>query len=93
VKIRQIIQPGKAYGLGFGEVRAMVQSETNQFNDQLLNHLPPFNTEADLQPSTENLAAVLYQRIRQKLPAGLRPDSVTVWESPTNYVTYAEEDE
>lgn len=93
VKIRQSIQAGKAYGLGFGEVRALVQSETTRFNDKLLNQMPPFNAEDDLQPTTENLAAVLYQRIQQKLPAGMRPDSVTVWESPTNYVTYAEEDE
>jgi 6-pyruvoyl-tetrahydropterin synthase len=92
VKIRQTIQPGKAYGLGFGEVRAMVQSETNQFNDKLLNQMPPFSTETDLQPTTENLAAVLYQRIRHKLPVNMRLDSITVWESPTNYVTYAEEE-
>lgn len=93
VKIRQSLQAGMAYGLGFGDVRTLVQSETNQFNDKLLNQIPPFSTEDDLQPTTENVAAVLYQRIRRRLPAGMRPDSVTVWESPTNYVTYAEEDE
>lgn len=93
VKIRQAIQPGQAYGLGFGEVRELVQGETNQLNDKLLNQLPPFNSGADIQPTTENLAAVLYQRVCQKLPANMSLDSITVWESPTNYVTYLEEPE
>jgi 6-pyruvoyl-tetrahydropterin synthase len=90
VKIRQSLQPGQAFGLAFHEVRDLVQSETNRFNDKILNDLAPFNTRADLQPTTENLAAVIYQQVQPRLPAELRLDSVTVWESPTNYVTYEE---
>jgi len=92
VKIHHTVRPGEQYRLGFAEARSLVQDETARFNDTFLNHVYPFNNGYDLQPTTENLAAVLFQRIRQKLADGLRLESVTIWESPTSYVTYMEEE-
>jgi 6-pyruvoyl-tetrahydropterin synthase len=92
VRIRHAaIQPGREYVLGFGNARDLVQSETNQLNDTLLNHLAPYRDNPHLQPTTESLAATIFQRLKQKLTPNLHLESVTVWESPTNSVTYQEE--
>ncbi len=91
VRIRHAaIQPGHEYVLGFGIARELVQSETNQLNDTLLNNLEPYRSDPRLQPTTESLAATIFQRLQEKIPAHLQLESVTVWESPTNSVTYQE---
>jgi 6-pyruvoyltetrahydropterin/6-carboxytetrahydropterin synthase len=55
------------------------------YNNQFLNELPPFQR---IQPTTENLTAVVFQQLTrtlQDLPVELV--SVTVWDSPTEAIT------
>ena len=71
-------------------VKGRVKQVVEAYNDQFLNHLPPFRR---LQPTTENLSAVMFQQIERTvgdLPTELI--AVTVWESPTEAVTFAKED-
>ncbi len=76
--------------VGFAEVKGKVQKEIGRFDNTLLNSVPPFDR---LQPTSENVAAVIYHELEsalQQLPVKLR--YVGVWETPTNYVQYSEED-
>lgn len=72
--------------VGYHAVRTRLQQVIGAYNDQILNELPPFER---LQPTTEILAAMLFQqivRILQELAVELT--SVTVWESPTESITF-----
>ena len=46
---------------------------------RLLNGIPAFE---QVNPTAENLALYLFEKIRFMLPYGVRLDSVRVWESP-----------
>jgi 6-pyruvoyl-tetrahydropterin synthase len=70
----------------FHEVRQAATSVVQAYNHQLLNDLLPFRT---LQPTTENLVAVLCQQLERSLahlPVELR--GITLWESPTKAISY-----
>lgn len=74
--------------VGFAEVKQLAQKQVNRFNGTILNEVEPFTHTP---PTTENVAAVIYQEIKQimDLPT-LQLVSVCVWESPTSYVLYRE---
>jgi 6-pyruvoyltetrahydropterin/6-carboxytetrahydropterin synthase len=74
--------------VGFAEAKEIVQQRVSRFNGQLLNDIKPFD---EVQPTSENLASILYNDIKSKLePLPLKLHSVSIWESPTNFVTYSE---
>jgi len=51
-----------------------------------LNDTAPFNR---INPSSENIAAAIYQKLQEKLAgAPVAIDSIEVWESPQNRVRY-----
>jgi 6-pyruvoyltetrahydropterin/6-carboxytetrahydropterin synthase len=51
-----------------------------------LNEVPPFT---GINPSSENIAAVIYQELKKKLAdAPVSLDNIEVWESPQSRVTY-----
>ena len=64
--------------------------------ERVLRHLDHRNLNldvpwfADLIPSSENLAIVIWREIRAALPDGLGL-SIRLWETPRNYVDYAGE--
>lgn len=72
--------------VGYTAIRERMKQVVSAYNNQLLNDLPPFQR---LQPTTENLAAVLFQQL-ERLLADLPVDlvGVTVWESPTESVAF-----
>ncbi|MBU0491032.1 MAG: 6-carboxytetrahydropterin synthase [Chloroflexi bacterium] len=74
--------------VGYQTLRERTELAVRAYNGQLLNDLPVFQR---LQPTTENLTAILYQQL-QRLLADLSVDivSVTLWESPTAAITYGE---
>jgi 6-pyruvoyltetrahydropterin/6-carboxytetrahydropterin synthase len=72
--------------IGYQFLRQKMVQLVNAYNNQVLNDLPPFK---NLQPTTENLTAILFQqldRLLQEFELGLI--SITVWESPTEAITY-----
>lgn len=83
------MEAGEGYVFGFSEFRQIVQGEIDRFNGALLNNSAPFFDQ--IEPTSENLAAVIYQGIARKLPPLLTLESVTISESPTARVTYREE--
>jgi 6-pyruvoyltetrahydropterin/6-carboxytetrahydropterin synthase len=89
VVVCQKVETSESYVFGFSEFRQIVQAEIDRFNGTLLNNVPPFSEQRE--PTTENLAAVIYQGIAKRLPTRLQLESVTISESPTAHVTYREE--
>lgn len=75
--------------VGYQPLRERMKQVVQAYNNRLLNDLPPFQR---LQPTTENLAAVLFQQLQQMLGAlPVELVSITVWESPTEAITYRRE--
>ncbi|GIV95562.1 MAG: hypothetical protein KatS3mg057_0219 [Herpetosiphonaceae bacterium] len=71
--------------VGYAPLRERLEQVVEAYNNHLLNELPPFRR---LQPTTENLAAVLFQQLSHVLKdLPIKLISVTVWESPTISIT------
>jgi 6-pyruvoyltetrahydropterin/6-carboxytetrahydropterin synthase len=72
----------------FAEAKRLVQEVVSKYNDVILNTTEPFD---QVQPTTENIAATFYKEVKTALGAlPVRLVSLSVWESPTNRVTYSE---
>ncbi len=70
----------------FHEVREQAQRVVNAYHSQLLNDLPPF---ANYQPTTENLAAIMFYQFAQALAhLPVEVCGITLWESPTRAISY-----
>lgn len=81
-------QDRDGFVLGFAEARELVESTVMEFSETLLNTVEPFG---ELQPTTENLARVVHERIAARLNgSGAWLKHVRVWESPTNSATYTD---
>jgi 6-pyruvoyltetrahydropterin/6-carboxytetrahydropterin synthase len=77
--------------IGFRSLRQSMTQVVNAYNNQLLNRLPPFK---HLQPTTEVLAAILFRQLdRLLIDLGLVLMTITVWESPTESITYGRNSE
>lgn len=75
---------GLAYD--FTRLKQCLGEILGRFDHSCLNDLPPFDK---INPSSENIAAVVYQELSVRL--GKEPVklvSIEVWESPTSHVTY-----
>lgn len=74
--------------VGFREVANLLEAEAKRFANRFLNELHPFTT---VQPTGENLAAVIFRnleaRLIEEMPGGPELVSVTLWENPTVSVT------
>ena len=71
--------------LDFVEAKRILAGVLEPFDHVYLNEAPPFDT---LNPSSENLARVIAERVVARLPANVRVASVTVWESDRCSATY-----
>lgn len=72
----------------FVQVKKAIQGVIRALDHKYLNELPPFD---GLNPSAENIARYLHERISKELPPasnGAKVSSVTVWESDLTAATY-----
>lgn len=75
----------------FKDLKSHLRRETEFWDHQYLNDLEPFR---ELNPSAENMARVLFDRLRQALegnPQKVRVHSVTVFETDTTAAIYSGE--
>lgn len=83
------VNPDSGYVLDLNVLKRIAE-------ERVLRHLDHRNLNldvawfADLIPSSENLAIVIWREIRTALPDGLEL-SIRLWETPRNYVDYAGE--
>jgi 6-pyruvoyltetrahydropterin/6-carboxytetrahydropterin synthase len=72
--------------LDFLELEALLREITGPYDHRHMNDLAPFD---ELNPSTENMAQLFFQRLQAKLtPRRLEVRRVRVWEAPTFSASY-----
>ena len=86
VKTQELNKIGLAYD--FVELKRYLDEVLAQFDHNCVNNVPPFDK---LNASAENIAKVVYEQLKRHLSAGISLESVAVWESPQNCVTYTPE--
>lgn len=75
---------GLAYD--FTDLKQHLDDILSRFDHTCLNEVPPFG---EINPSSENIAAAIYDELKLKLAAApLTLSCVEVWESPTTGVSY-----
>jgi 6-pyruvoyltetrahydropterin/6-carboxytetrahydropterin synthase len=74
--------------IDFVVVKKILAEAIEDLDHAYLNDVPPFDA---INPSSENLARVIAERVAERLPAGARLTSVTTWESERCAVTYRPE--
>jgi len=88
-KIDVVLRSARLDKLGmvmdFKEVKAALAQITGTLDHRLLNDLPPFRKA---NPTSENVARFIADRLAKRLPRGVRVKSVTSWESDRCGATY-----
>ena len=87
LKAAALNETGLAYD--FVELKGHLGEILTQFDHTCLNDVPPFD---ELNPSSENIAATVYDQLKGRLPGEVSLSSVEVWESPQSCVTYSPEE-
>jgi len=71
----------------FVELKRHLNGIISRFDHTCLNDIPPFDK---INPSSENIAATIYNKLQTKLTeAPVSISSVEVWESPQSGVAYS----
>jgi 6-pyruvoyltetrahydropterin/6-carboxytetrahydropterin synthase len=70
--------------LDFRELKTKLNEVLEPFDHTNLNEVPPFT---GINPSSENIAATVYNELQKKLP-GFELFSIEVWESPDAAAEY-----
>jgi 6-pyruvoyltetrahydropterin/6-carboxytetrahydropterin synthase len=87
VRVAQLAPDGLA--IDFRDLKAALGAVLAELDHRHLNADVPEFAAGGLNPSAENLARFVFERLAgQGLPNGARPARVTVWESPGCAVTY-----
>ena len=76
--------------IDFRDAKRILAEALGQFDHSDLNESEFFKTQ---NPTTENLARVVYAELSKRMPAGVRVRSVTAYESERCGVTYMANDE
>lgn len=72
--------------IDFKAVKKLLEAITEPLDHRNLNDLPPFTQK---NPTSENLAAWIYGELEKRLPSGVKPLKVRVWETEKYSVTYS----
>jgi len=85
VRADELDQAGLA--VDFKELKKAIDGLLDDYDHRLLNEVPPFD---EINPSAENLARVLYQALKDRLPRGVSLSMVRVWENEDAGAAYFE---
>ena len=69
---------GLGMAMDFREAKRILKEALERFDHVYLNDLPDFKEQ---NPTTENMARIVFEDCSRRLPEGRRVRSVTVWES------------
>ncbi|MGE0082476.1 MAG: 6-carboxytetrahydropterin synthase QueD [Thiohalomonadaceae bacterium] len=76
--------------IDFKDVKAAARAAAGELDHRYLNEIPPFD---QVNPTAENIAAYLFERIAAALDnERVQVSAVTVWETERACVRYAKED-
>jgi len=86
VKIKSAVLNGIGIAYDFVELKQHLGSILTRFDHTCLNDAPPFD---EINPSSENIASVVYDELHSKLGGEqVSISGVEVWESPQTGVVY-----
>jgi 6-pyruvoyltetrahydropterin/6-carboxytetrahydropterin synthase len=92
-KVQVFLKGEKTDKLGmvidFKKIKEVLGEVIKKYDHTSLNLLPQFEK---LSPTCENVARVVYQELKTKLPEAVRLSKVTVWESAGTCAAYYEND-
>ena len=74
----------------FLDLKPLIDEEMGRLHYGFLNERVPEFAEGKLSPSAENIAYVLFTRLKKGLPKGVKMKSVRVGESPGCFASYTE---
>ena len=86
LKAAKLNKIGLAYD--FVELKRHLGEVLSRFDHTSLNEVPPFDK---INPSSENIAAEIYEQLKGRFSGGVTLASIEVWESPESRVTYRPE--
>jgi 6-pyruvoyltetrahydropterin/6-carboxytetrahydropterin synthase len=86
LKAKKLDKIGLAYD--FTELKRHLGEVLGRFDHTSLNDVPPFDK---INPSSENIAAEIYEQLKGRFSGGVSLSSVEVWESPESRVVYSPE--
>ena len=86
LKVKKLNKIGLAYD--FTELKRRLNEVLDRFDHTSLSEVPPFDK---INPSSENIAREIYERLKKHFPEGVVLSSVEVWESPESRVKYSPE--
>ena len=85
VKVRRPRYLGEQSLIEVEATRRMIRQLFARYEDRFLNDIPPFTFQ---EPTAENLVAYFFQQLEKEFRGtSARLHLLTIWESPTNYVT------
>jgi 6-pyruvoyltetrahydropterin/6-carboxytetrahydropterin synthase len=89
IKVRRLRYLGEQSLIGIDRTRETMRKLFARYEDRFLNEIPPFTFE---EPTAENLVVYLFEQLDKEF-RGTEATlySLTIWESPTNYVTIQRE--
>ena len=79
----QLDETGLAYD--FVELKRYLGEILVQFDHTCLNDVSPFD---EINPSSENIATTIYNRLQPRFSEDVLLASIEVWESPQSCITY-----
>jgi len=86
VKVKSTVVNDIGIAYDFVELKQHLSDILTRFDHTCLNDVPPFDK---INPSSENIAAIIYKELQSKLAeAPVSLSSVEVWESPNSGVAY-----
>lgn len=90
VSVKGEIDPVTGYVMDMKILKDLIKSEVEEaFDHKNLNlQVPEFK---DLNPTAENIAVVIWNKLNKKLDKGLEL-TITLYETPRNFVTYSGKD-
>ncbi len=86
VEAKELNRTGLAYD--FTELKQHLKGVLARFDHVCLNEVAPFDR---INPSSENIAATIFDGLKVCLPEQVKLASVEVWESPQSWVVYCPE--
>jgi 6-pyruvoyltetrahydropterin/6-carboxytetrahydropterin synthase len=72
--------------MDFRDLKRILREVLDRFEHHFLNDLPEFQKQ---NPTTENMARVIYEECARRMPAGVRVRNVGVWETPRAGARYS----
>lgn len=92
-KVELIVAGRKLNSIGllvdFKELKKLLSQVLEELDHKVLNHLPSFRKS---NPSSENIARYISEKISSRLPKGVKLIEVWVWESESAGASYQSEE-